>query len=161
MCALSRSSQDYALDAFTEPEPSREFNSSLFSRQFGDVVGVASSSQNLSQCRSGCKEGSGGCHYTMVGKTTVGATTSHTQEPSLHARAAARPVSHRLRQGRVDHQPFPGEAVFLETRFLTVDQTGLQLLSLVKYLANLVCGAKTLSKQECSETVEIEKVKII
>ena len=49
----------------------------------------------------------------------------------------------------------------METRFLTVDQTGLQLLSLVKYLANLVCGAKTFSKQECSETVEIEKAKII
>ena len=118
MCAFSRSSQDNEpLDAFTEPEPSREFNWSLFSHQLGDVVGVASSSQNLSQCRSGCKEGSGGCHYTMVGKTTVGATTSHTQEPSLHARAA-RPVSHRLRQGRVDHQPFPGEAVFFLDKIL-------------------------------------------
>ena len=57
--------------------------------------------------------------------------------------------------------PFLGRQFFWETRFLTVDQTGLQLLSLVKYLANLVCGAKTFSKQECSETVEIEKAKII
>ena len=57
--------------------------------------------------------------------------------------------------------PFLGRQFFLETRFLTVDQTGLQLLSLVKYLVNLVCGAKTLSKQECSETVEIGKAKII